>query len=462
MDRPFRIHLKVEPPESGEKRLQRMRALRAIARGFAFTESVGDWVVESGDEEVLWLLVESRSLRFATYAPGSLKDRIARRAVRDAKSEGVGWTPLLDALSTRRILRPGTRTAERDRRTNGGPPTAAEMTARLVPWIAAQTDPAEVAALLVFESEEVRTVVARHARVLNDAMFDELIQTSAGRGALARNRTLPEAYRERLGQTVWERYRSERRRRNLTMGQMESRRILATMAHHPNGLPAPLREPVTVFLQRVSSPDRTLLDGVLADPLLQPDEARRIVKWLDPDEIVYLLADGRLDHKTMLEVSQNPNVASRIMALDGAPKAWLDRIAKVHKVNLQARLPAHPNVGAGTLRYLARQDEAELLWVMAEVAAARGEPEVRRALVGSRYPEVLRRMLHHARPDEYPVLLRKLLKRQLAATAAEIPHAPPPPGTVVPQDLVARLLEAPDSEHRLKAITMLRRLTPAT
>src|SRR5690606_31118794 len=84
------------------------------------------------------------------------------------------------------------------------------------------------------------------------------------------------------------------------------------------------------------------------------------------------------------------------------------------------------------------------------------EDSVARESITSRpHPEIAATLLPQALPEEYPRLLARIADGSVRRAVGQLECNPPPQGTVMPPDLVARLLRSEESEVRLQAITLL-------
>lgn len=126
------------------------------------------------------------------------KLRLYMQALEEADAEEVVWTPLLDAIASRRFS-PSifTYRSGADGRTVSieSPERRVE---RLIPWIQSQTDPSAFDPLWSFEYSHVRRCIVRHAKCLTNDWVQRVLQGEAEVWHLARNPTLTEQQRQKI------------------------------------------------------------------------------------------------------------------------------------------------------------------------------------------------------------------------------------------------------------------------
>lgn len=177
--RPFRLTLKAAGPRdldrlNAEQGRSRARAFEpaedAMERARSARSAVADRIlswIEHPDERVAAAFLDNPA-RGSILRDGRLRGRMGRilldRAVADARTEGVAWTPVLDALAAR-VLRPNRSSLLAD---------AVAQLERMAPWLEGESAPADLAGLLSFEDESVARLMLTRAR----ALTPELLQAA--------------------------------------------------------------------------------------------------------------------------------------------------------------------------------------------------------------------------------------------------------------------------------------------
>lgn len=117
--------------------------------------------------EPVWK-VESARLAYLLYC----------RAVRDAESEALVWTPLLDALVHVCWPYESAHLREDDDLARGEPVWAGTIVEELSSWIRKQTNPLEIEKLLDFEFNAIARLVGHHCRCLTPDLVRLVLQKS--------------------------------------------------------------------------------------------------------------------------------------------------------------------------------------------------------------------------------------------------------------------------------------------
>ncbi|HEX7121779.1 MAG TPA: hypothetical protein VF178_05350 [Gemmatimonadaceae bacterium] len=147
-----------------------------LSRGTrAGATSISAWIRDA-DEAVLVALVRRE-------APGALAAHsmpLIQRALDEATAENLFWTPLLDALASEGhwpvpTWSVGSPAVKPDERYTG----PKEMLSRLAAWMETVDEPDALDGLLLFTHQELRTLLARHARVFSPGLLAELVPVYA-------------------------------------------------------------------------------------------------------------------------------------------------------------------------------------------------------------------------------------------------------------------------------------------
>lgn len=466
---PFRTYVRLPTARTEEEARARMKALAKLTAKYEpFSEDFLEFL-QHPDEDIIWLIARNyRTHRiWGDHRGADLVDALRARAIADADAEGVIWTPVLDELATAGAFK---KPMARQWLPRGHPDAKQEANEEkeeqydrilgLIPWVAAQKDPKALHPLLEFRSDEVRKLLAREARVMDDVLFDRL--RTSGKNvarAMAENKYMPLEYRTRLMNTCWETYRKARKgtKRHVYERVFVLTMLKAAITQGP-GLPPSTRAAILAHLRRVWNPDPELVNIIVQDPEATRDDIRRILKFLSTRNAVDVILRERVHDSDMKALLKTLKVAEKVVEAPNPPPASLDWILHLHSNDegLVTRIARHPAAPVSTLLSIAHRcmHQSYSLMTLAKRAEAREHPRIRSILVSVPSANVAESLLPYANSTEYPLLLNKIAGQSIKRALDLLESQPPPPNTRFPVELIQLLASAPDRELRIRAIAL--------
>lgn len=439
------------------------------------------WVAKEGPETWAWMLA-----RRGVFIDGNRTQvhyDLLRRALADAEREGVVWSRLLDELahvsshaSSSRGTSWGQLLEQLERQGIADLPPSPEAQAEgLADWVASQPDPAAFQPLFrTFQAPALLAVVARHAHRLLPEQVEVLRKIVPD--ALSANSHLGMAARDQLARTALEealKVASERGR----LGYDTSRAFGMTAQERWKQLmqgAEPLSEALQMeMLDRLKSAGATLQEvswnfyPILAgSPHLTPAALERLARehgmsW--EKAVLHPNMPDELRERLLLEVEPvRYTSAMRTEPIAAHLKRHhLQRYADTLQerpgfVEARAALLSHPlSTPAMWLQVLLPWNarERELVEAAAAHPEVRHLPEIRPLLLKSRGTPVLAELLQDASAEEFLSLFQALYRKNPYQAGQALKGARVPAGVVLPQEMLLFLLQSPDAEVRLAAMT---------
>lgn len=324
--------------------------------------------------------VEGSQLRYLLY----------QRAIRDAESEGVVWTPVLDKLAAESLWPTADyssygRTRFSILQATKPLVSAAAQVEKLIPWIREQRDPGRLRSLLHFAYEGVLETVARYATCLDEALIDDLLQRSPHLGYhLAANPSLTKAQVDHLVRWAIAKLDDpsairRHRTRSTTSLPRHARDMLLELHEHG-----------------------WLLDRTAREELLRIAQNQPVPK-----------APRKLDDSERIEASQAAKSVLLGLGDDLEPEILL-RLYDAFKTDADdvRRIVAHPAATLEIRRHIVSEcGFYQVRDYLSQSPELRNDPVIRAALVRSSAPSVLLRLCEDAEPSEFRRLFRKLARR---------------------------------------------------
>jgi len=483
MNVPFRLYLHGTADEHSTQLL--MRILDAHIRNSVLDDLLD--IIDTANEIVLWQLARQLHEKYFNMGvfPRDESDwnklvvRFLSRALRDADSEGVVWTPLLDAIADsdawERIvtIRDSIRVSI---------PSALERAERLVPWISSTRDPELLRGLLRYRSRVIHMVLARHVCVQDLDLLLSIPLTPGVCEQFAQNPALDAGSREALIAHAYDAWRKVvdpgfRLGSNVTLDRLGEPQAGIVRAFLCNGfsLPSAARKHAfdIIVNKKVLSKPEHALEFLLLDKTTPVEYLEQL-----PPEMANRYADQILLHPNCSDGLWQRMAAKNQIALESVllkQQFSADRVAFAYKLALDSKNVPNQNLLYAVLRQHAGTSEmwleslglasttdsralrSHILTALAENQRARQHPEVRKALLEHGTPAILRLLLEDGRPEEFEDLLVRLY-RAISGPAVAISFLREhkvPPGTPFPMKLMKLLLNSQDSDHRLLAITLI-------
>lgn len=389
-----------------------------------------------------------------------LRRGLYKRGRRVCQHERILWHPLFDAMAMHGCWPQAGDLDAASRKAYGQKYSIDDHLEPLARWIAAQTDPKALHPLLEFRSDEVRKLLAREARVMDDVLFDRL--RTSGKNvarAMAENKYMPLEYRTRLMNTCWETYRKARKgtKRYVYERVFVLTMLKAAITQGP-GLPPSTRAAILAHLRRARNPDPELVNIIVQDPEATRDDIRRILKFLSTRNAVDVILRERVHDSDMKALLKTLKVAEKVVEAPNPPPASLDWILHLHSNDegLVTRIARHPAAPVSTLLSIAHRcmHQSYSLMTLAKRAEAREHPRIRSILVSVPSANVAESLLPYANSTEYPLLLNKIAGQSIKRALDLLESQPPPPNTRFPVELIQLLVSAPDRELRIRAIVL--------
>lgn len=273
-----------EPAEAAKKRIRKQVSANP-ARVRSWTRHPDETVVLELLNKHGWVRQNERMQKTFVEAERDLvSEEVGRRALADAKHEGVVWTPLLDHFASGRFWSP--------RHVWDGPDIE-EHIAELRPWLEARMDPRALESLLDFGCSELVRFVLKNAPVVDQGLVDIASEKHPSELCmLVGNPNLPDPVAGKLVSQSADVLASVDQR--AYAGDVPaSIRVLQAATKADHELPDDLRERALGALRRVAEERdgkltfvaTRVLDVLLqTDGLLDEENLLQMWGWLDPEE----------------------------------------------------------------------------------------------------------------------------------------------------------------------------------
>lgn len=375
------------------------------------------------DERVPIALLESGNLDTFTAGVRSVLPRLVSRAIRDAGARGEIWTPLLDALS--KTIWPIPWLAQ---------PTLDEWHRQdhyfdtvVIPWIEQQKDPGVLRHVIVrMRSQALGCCIAEMAPVVDAALLDQTVEEfPRAIIGFARNEHLPPTLQRRLLERI------------------------------------------------VNDITKSNVDPIL--PIYSLQAYKELVRrgiQLDQNQIRYLL--DLLEKSTPATNERKKEICGRAFTVlvehvhgTGNEEVALEIIRLTRKARdafwallLFMRAPDDPSrfrmtipIARSALRL--HGEEQAMVETVAKDEHARQDPETRRLLLKSSFPEVWFELAMDGREEEFLPLFRRLVKEAPPAAAKLLERRSDVARRLVSHKDLKPLLRSSDRNVRVAAIGFL-------
>jgi hypothetical protein len=480
---PFRIHIEDAPPTDREGQMAYMRAVRfALAPEKASSHTLLEAARFPSEFVALALITNHVGLRYPARTHGStpepeMRDALVRFALERARTEGVVWTPLIDALVESGFWM----LAREEQRARGDEcdrtiPQSDELASGLTEWIRAQQDTSELEALLEFQASPVGAVLASHAARVDEDLICRVSERAPGAlPRLAENPSLDAETRAHLALWAWDHVIAARSRERSYTKQDErpfdtwaALECFQMLCRHPEGVSAAVKEEFLESQERREPEDRLhgFLAALLADATLTPEEFDRIADVISGVESVHVLVDPRCSETVQREIlarDGSTRLAERVFEHPGASASLLRATYESCDSTRDTRtaLLRHPHCPDDLVRELlptfVLPDENAATWLL-KLPRYIQSTEYRAMFRRCRHASVLERLLEVSPPEEFVetflLYYRSHRERALASLQNDellgslaLTHA----------DLLP-LLSHEDSNVRLSTIRILSRL----
>lgn len=433
-------------------------------------------IARTGPEVVAWHI--ARRLRggrwtlskgFGNVDRKQLVLTLVQRALADAAHDAVQWTLLLDVLAD---------TKEWGELANEGQlPRADEVVAPLADWIATRTNPAELGQLDAFRSAVLRSLLARNARVLDQAVTDRLLaNTGTARelidnpaaGSTLRTPTFIGFYR-RWRDANGSRLRGDRRTHFASNDPKLKDEYELMMGLAREGIPPELRAELVADIERFYAKEPIAL-LLLADPTLPPEMLGRLYDIARLNVAVAMVehpaCTPELREKLLTEHPSARDVTSRLLRTVGRTTAQLteQELERAYEwwggtvefaLTAIAYPTATPRMWRNSLRRFDGHDRLRVMKALAEVPAARTDEVIRTELLKSRSRHIITGLLHEADPQTFDRLFRHLWNSSRSEAIDWLSTNTLPEGARLPRSILEEMLTHEKQSVRLIAISLV-------
>lgn len=413
------------------------RALHHLAtRDEGSAEALAPFI-EEADELLLWLWLLDLPGRNALSREKA--ELVWERLERDARAEGVVWTPTMDVADTRGVL------AEYP-----GLDQITKFIEPLARWMETSTA-GELHALTQFRSSRLPFEAARRVRDWDEKLVEWVCGVDLAMPRLARNEHLTGATLAHLARTTWQSYRKERgdARNSYRSRRITLRKSTLTQLAERSAIPADVQD-------AMMEDRRVTASILLSDPALGEERLAEVVSGsLERQQWEQVATHpDRSRALTSQIVGQSKEACRALLAAGESDPEVLAHMYASHPA-LAPVLAAHGPAPISFVRHLLGQDQTAAVTVpLSARADVAMHPEIRPFLLASRAHETQRNLLEQRVPGDFMELFAQVARHDPRAALAELEKGLPH-GVRMDAAALAPLLRSPVRAYRLAALTAL-------